>query len=222
MTLPLLRAFRAGEPRPGARPRLPVSVLSGVLFFLAVPAHAELTVRVSRTVTGRYESVGITVTDPIGGLDAKPGPITVTMADSADRRQTLYLEPTGRPGEWAGRFTPMRTGRYTGTALLERGEERELGLVPLVRVRPSRHPGFLSLDRTQNRTLRFTGGRTLFPIGVRLDAADLRSGINWRTELARLGAAGVIFLGLPVVWPETQSPAARRRPRPRAARAVRS
>jgi hypothetical protein len=78
---------------------LRAGLAAAAVLAIASPAYAELKVRVSKNVTGRYESVGITVTDPIGGLDAKPGPLTVTMADSTDHRQAIYLEPTGKPGE---------------------------------------------------------------------------------------------------------------------------
>lgn len=177
-----------------------------LLVFTSAPASAELRVRVSKTVTGRYESVGITVTDPIGGLDAKPGPLTVTMADSSDRRQAIYLEPTGKAGEWAGRFTPVKTGRYTGTAILERGDEHEIGLVPLVRVRSSSRPGFLRLDPNSRRALKFSQGGAFFPVGVRVSAEDLRSP-DWKSHFDRLRRSGVNYFEVPVEWPDEAAPA---------------
>jgi hypothetical protein len=168
---------------------------------LARPALAELRVRASRNTPGCFEPISLTVTDPLGGLDARPGPLMVTMADAADHRMAVSLEPTGRPGEWAGRFTPVMAGRYTGTAVLERGDEKELGLVPLIRVQPSRAWGFVRTHPTSTRALRYSNGMSLFPIGVRLHKDDLRPGTNWRQELARLSAHGVNFMEVPVVWP---------------------
>ena len=165
-------------------------------------AHAaELRVRVSRALTERYGSVGITVIDPRHGLDAHPGPLTLTMADGADRRQELFLEPTGQPGEWYGRFTPLSTGRYTGTVVLERNGSQDIGLVPLVRVKPSRRPGILRLHPSSGRLLKWSSGGGFFPIGVRLAPEDLRAVIDWRVELARLRNRGVNYLEVPVAWP---------------------
>jgi len=179
--------------------RLRAVVLFLLTLLLAPPASAELRVRVSRSVTGRYEPVAVTASDPLGGIDAQPGPISLTMADAGDQRLTIFLEPTGRPGEWSGWFTPQRTGRFTGTAVLERKDgEREIGLVPLLRVRPSRKPGFLRLHPSSRRVLKFTQGGTLFPIGVRVEADDLRPGTEWRVEFDRLRRAGVNYVELPV------------------------
>lgn len=169
---------------------------------LPAPAHAaELRVRLSRSVTGRYESVGVRVLDPLRGLDVRPGPLALTMADAADRRQTFFLEPTGRPGEWYGRFTPFGVGRYTGTVVLERAGSRDIGLVPVVRVRPTRHPGFLRLHPSSGRLLRWSNAGGFFPIGVRLSREDLHAVIDWRAELARLRARGINYLEVPAVWP---------------------
>lgn len=168
---------------------------------LARPAAAELNVTVSRTLVGQYESVGITVKDPKQGLDAQQGPLLVTMADSGDHQHDLYLEPTGRPGEWSGRFTPMRTGRYTGTALLDRGDEKEIGLVPLIRVRRSGKSGFIRLNPKTRRALRYSNGASLFPIGVRLAPQDVRPGTDWRSLFGRLRASDINYVEVPVAWP---------------------
>lgn len=167
----------------------------------ASAARAELRVTVSDTVVGQFESVGITVRDPKQGLDIKPGPLVVTMADSQDHKSDLYLEPTGRPGEWAGRFTPMRTGRYTGTALVDRGDQKDLGLVPLIRVRSGSKRGFVHLNPRTQRALQYSNGTTLFPIGVRLVAEDLSPSPDWRGLFARLRANEVNFVEIPVIWP---------------------
>jgi hypothetical protein len=173
-------------------------ILGIPLGLCALPAAAELQVRVSRPVTGQYEPVGITVTDPLGGLDAHPGPLTMTMADSHDARQTLYLEPTGlKPGQWTGRFTPLKTGRYTGTVVLERGEERDIGLVPLIRVRASGRPGFLRVQ-PDRRILKYSSGERLFPVGVRLCADDLCNRTDWHAEFRKLRGAGVNYVEIPV------------------------
>lgn len=169
------------------------------------PASAELRVRVSKPVTGKWQSVGITVTDPRQGLDAKPGPIAVTMADGRDRRQTVYLHPTGRPGNWSGRYTPVSTGRFTGTAVLEREHDKDLGLVPLVRVQPSNARGFVRRHARSRRALQYSNGGTLFPIPVRIAAEDLLRISDWHAEVARLRAHDVNFVEVPVSWPETQS-----------------
>lgn len=189
----------------------PVLVRRAAVFLaalgLAAPAAAELQCSVSKTRVGQYESVGITVRDPRQGLDIKPGPLQVTMADSADHRQDLFLEPTGRAGEWSGRFTPLRTGRYTGTALVERGDQKDLGLVPLIRVAPSGRRGFVRLNPRTRRALQYTSGATLFPIGVRLVPEDLRAPVDWRRLFARLRANEINFIQLPVAWPADLSPA---------------
>jgi hypothetical protein len=168
----------------------------------SAPAAAELKVTVSRNTTGKWQSVGITVTDPRGGLDAQPGPISVTMADGRDRRQTIYLQPTGKAGVWTGRFTPVSSGRFTGTAVLERTHDRDLGLVPLVRVSPSKARGFIRKHPTSKRALQYANGGTLFPIPVRLHGEDLLRDLNWHQEIARLRAHDVNFLEIPVAWPE--------------------
>ena len=164
---------------------------------LTAPARAELKVEVSRRETGRFEPVGITVTDPRAGLDVEPGPLALTMADSADRRQELHLLPAGRAGRWTGRFTPQKTGRYTGTVVLERGGEKEIALVPLIRVRASSRPGILRLHPAARRTLRFSRGKSYFPIGVRLPAGDAR-GSDWKPLLTELRAHGVNLVEVPV------------------------
>jgi hypothetical protein len=154
------------------------------------------------------ETVGITVTDPEGGEGADPGPLTVLMADSSDRRHTYFLDPTGRPGEWRGRFTPMLVGRYTGTALLARGERKEIGLVPLIRVRRSSRRGFLRLSPTSPRVLQYGAGDPFFPVGLRLDPQSLHAGIDWAREFRTLRAHGVNYLEVPVEWPAGLSAAA--------------
>jgi hypothetical protein len=182
----------------------PAARLAGTVFILlaAPPARAELKVSVSRSSAGQYQSVGITVKDPKGGVEIAPGPITVTMADSADQRQDILLDPTGRAGEWSGRFTPMRPGRYTGTVLLERGDEKEIGLVPLVRCVRSSSRGFVRLNPRSRRSLKYANGTTLFPIGVRLVSDDVRLGMDWKTLFRRLRANEVNFVEIPVAWPE--------------------
>jgi hypothetical protein len=196
--------------RPGKTDRaVGRTLLCAGVCLLAVPARAELQVQVSRTQTGRYEPVGITVHDPLGGLDVKPGALSVTMADSRDHRQSFFLEPTGRAGQWSGRFTPLRAGRYTGTAVLERGDETEIGLVPLIRVGRSQSRGFLRLRPASPRAFTFTGGGTLFPVGVRLAEAELASPVNWRAELDRLRAGGINYIELPVPWTGAVSSAER-------------
>lgn len=174
---------------------------------LAAPAAAELQCSVSKTRVGQYESVGITVRDPRQGLDIRPGPLQVTMADSADHKHEIYLEPTGRPGEWSGRFTPLRTGRYTGTALADRGDEKELGLVPLIRVSARGRRGFVRLNPRARRALKYSSGASLFPIGVRLLPEDLRASVDWRALFARLRAHEVNFIQIPVAWPQDLPPA---------------
>src|SRR5687767_10494706 len=139
-----------------------------LLALCAAPARAELQVSVSRRTAQRFESVGVTVRDPLGGLDVKPGPISLTVADGNDQRQELQLEPTGKPGEWSGRFTPLSSGRFTGTAVLDRGDEKEIGLLPLVRVSSSSRRGFIKLNPDSQRTLKYSDGSRLFPVGVRL------------------------------------------------------
>jgi hypothetical protein len=176
--------------------------LAALLALGARPARAELRVRVSKPVTGKWQSVGITVTDPRQGLDAKPGPIAVTMADGRDRRQTIYLQPTGRAGEWTGRYTPVSTGRFTGTAVLEREHDKDIGLVPLVRVRPSNARGFVRRHPRSRRALQYSNGDTLFPIAVRLSAEDLVRVPDWHAEVVRLRAHDVNFVEVPVSWPE--------------------
>ena len=121
--------------------RTPLRQLGGAVVcagLLAGPASAELSVRVSRTVVGRCQSVGITVVDPRGG--GATSPVSLTMADGSDHRQTLELHPAGKPGVWTGRFTPLRAGRYTGAVVLEREDSRDIGLVPLIRVRENPGP----------------------------------------------------------------------------------
>jgi hypothetical protein len=183
-----------------ARLRNAFALLAAVLI-PASAAHAELRVTVSDTVVGQFESVGITVRDPKQGLDIKPGPLVVTMADSEDHKSDLFLEPTGRAGEWSGRFTPMRTGRYTGTALVDRGDQKDLGLVPLIRVRSGNKRGFVHLNPRTQRALQYSNGTTLFPIGVRLEANDLTVSTDWRGLFARLRANEVNFVEIPVTWP---------------------
>ena len=188
-------------PRRAGAARLRFLLLPALILTLAPPASAELRVRLSRSVTGSYESVGITVTDPRGGSEAGTEPVTVTMADRSDWRQSIHLEPTGRPGEWWGRFTPVKTGRYTGTALLQRGDEQDIGLVPLIQVRPSDKPGFVRLHPSSKRALKYTPGPSLFPVGVRFSEEDLRLGVDWRAELRRLRAHDANYVEIPVVWP---------------------
>lgn len=177
---------------------------AALLLALAVrPAAAELRVRVSKTVTGKWQSVGITVTDPRQGLDTRPEPLAVTMADGRDRRQTIYLHPTGQPGVWTGRYTPTSTGRFTGTAVLEREHDKDIGLVPLIRVRASNARGFVRRHPRSRRALQYSNGGTLFPIPLRISAADLTRVPDWHAEVARMRAHDVNLLEVPVAWPES-------------------
>lgn len=157
-------------------------------------------------MTGKWESVGITVTDPRGGAEAMPGPVAVTIADGRDRRQTIYLEPAVRPGEWSGRFTPLSTGRFTGTVMLEREHGKDLGLVPLIRVKASNARGFVRKHPTSKRALQYGSGGTLFPIPLRLAPDDLLTPVDWRAEIARMRAHDVNFLEIPVPWPDELAP----------------
>ncbi len=185
--------------------QLPIPVLcavarlgaSALLLAGAEPAAAELRVQVSRSVTGRFESVGITVTDPLSGLDVKPGPLQLTMADGRDQRQSYSLEPTGRPGEWYGRFTPTREGRYTGTVILDRENQKDIGLVPLIRVQPSSRPGFVRLHPRSQRVLAYTSGAAIFPLGVRLTGNSVTD-VDWKEQLALLRSRGINYLAVSV------------------------
>lgn len=185
------------QPSAFVRCRLARLGLCALLLTAAGPASAELEVQVSRTVTGKYESVGITVTDPLSGLDVKPGPLLLTMADSRDQRKSYSLEPTGRPGEWYGRFTPTREGRYTGTVILDRENQKDIGLVPLIRVQASSRPGFVRLHPDSPRTLAYTSGAAVFPMGVRL-ASSAVTDVDWKEELPLLRARGINYLAVSV------------------------
>jgi hypothetical protein len=167
----------------------------------AAPARAELQVTVSRRSAQRFESVGVTVKDPLGGLDVKPGPIALTVADGNDRRQELQLEPTGKAGEWSGRFTPLSSGRFTGTAVLDRGDEKEIGLLPLVRVYSSSRRGFIKLNPDSQRALKYSDGSRLFPVGVRLLPSVWNGEFKWEQELPELVRHGVNYVEIPVPWP---------------------
>lgn len=167
----------------------------------AMPARAELQVAVSRRTAQRFESVGVTVKDPLGGLDVKAGPISLTVADGSDQRQELQLEPTGKPGEWSGRFTPLSSGRFTGTAVLDRGDEKEIGLLPLVRVSSSSRRGFVKLNPESQRSLKYSDGSRLFPIGVRLLPSVWDGEFKWEQELPELVRHGVNYVEIPVPWP---------------------
>lgn len=171
-----------------------------LLALCAAPARAELQVSVSRRTAQRFESVGVTVRDPLGGLDVKPGPISLTVADGNDQRQDLQLEPTGKPGEWAGRFTPLSSGRFTGTAVLDRGDEKEIGLLPLVRVSSSSRRGFIKLNPDSQRTLKYSDGSRLFPVGVRLLPSVWDGDFKWEHELPELVRHGVNYVEVPVPW----------------------
>lgn len=190
---------------PGCRKEV-LGIGAGVvatLFTLGLqPARAELRVRVSKPITGKWQSVGITVIDPRQGLDAKPGPVAVTMADGRDRRQTIYLQPTAQAGRWSGRYTPISTGRYTGTAVLEREHDKDIGLVPLIRVRNSGARGFVRRHPRSRRALRYSNGDTLFPIALRISSEDLLRVPDWHAEVVRMRAHDVNFLEVPVSWPE--------------------
>jgi hypothetical protein len=168
---------------------------------MAPAAAVELRVQVSRSVVGQYESVGITVTDPLNGLDIKPGPLQVTMADGADHRVTVWLPQADQPGKWSGRFTPTRTGRHTGAVVLERRDQKDLGLVPLIRVRASKRPGFVRQHPSSRRVLRWSSGGALFPMGVRISAEDVEAGVDWHAELAALRGRGLNWVDAQVPWP---------------------
>jgi hypothetical protein len=178
----------------------PRILILAVVAAAAGPVKAELRCTVSKTVVQQFESVGLTVTDSKKGLDISPGPLIVTMADGGDRRQNIHLDPTGKPGVWSGRFTPIRTGRYTGTAVADRADEKEIGLVPLIRVRTGSRRGFVRLNPRSQRALVYSSGGTLFPIGLRLHPDDVRLGTDWRALFARLRSHEVNYVELPVPW----------------------
>jgi hypothetical protein len=182
-----------------------VSLALAAVGLLSSPAAAELKVAVSKAVTGRFESVGVTVSDPLGGLDTNGAVPTVTIADSSDHQHHVPVRAAGRPGEWTGRFTPLRVGRYTGTAVLERAGSKEIGLVPLVRVQASRKPGFLRLHPTSKRVFKWSEGGSFFPVGVRIEPADLQRVTDWREEVARLEFHGVNYVEVSAPWPASQS-----------------
>ncbi|MBM3460050.1 MAG: hypothetical protein FJX77_16135, partial [Armatimonadetes bacterium] len=167
-----------------------VGLLLTLTLLVVWPARAELQIHVSSLNPATMEPITLTVTDPRQGEGAGRT-VEVTMADGSDRRFVLHLEPGPRPGTWVGRFTPPTPGRYTGTAVLERGDEKEIGLVPVIRVRAVRRPGFLRLSPTGSRTFRFTNGETLFPIGVRLFREDLLGNVDWIAEFHRLRSYSV-------------------------------
>ncbi len=167
---------------------------------LGSPAVAALKIQVSRPTTAVYQSVGITVADSRRGLDVPPGPISVTMADGRDRRQTFFLQSTGTPGEYYGRFTPTSAGRFTGTVVLHRKDSTEIGLVPVVQVRGTVGQGFYRFDPASPRVLARSAGSHCFPIGVSIDAAAVRVQSNWQPELERLRQAGVNYLDVGIEW----------------------
>lgn len=208
LSLVFSRSGRAVDPR-RLLPRrakegraVEVGLIAALLTLGVQPARAELRVRVSKPITGKWQSVGITVIDPRQGLDAKPGPVAVTMADGRDRRQTIYLQPTAQAGRWSGRYTPISTGRFTGTAVLEREHDKDVGLVPLIRVRNSGARGFVRRHPRSRRALRYSNGDTLFPIALRISSEDLLRVPDWHAEVARMRAHDVNFLEVPVSWPE--------------------
>ena len=170
----------------------------GLLLAVGSVARAELKVSLSRTTTGAYQSVGITVAEavPTSAL----GEMSVTIADGADRRQTVSLHPQA-PGLWHGRYTPVTPGAYTGTAVLTRDGRREIGLVPRFVVKASRSPGFVRLGPSTGRCLIFSRGGTLFPIGVQFTPEAVASVKNWGQEFRRLKRAKVNFAVLPVAAP---------------------
>ncbi len=177
------------------------------LAFLALPARAELQVRMHPLSVAAFEPVTLIVTDPRGGEGSTGRTVQVTIADGSDHRYVVELTPTGQPGVWEGRFTPQRPGRYTGTAVLERGDEKEIGLTPVLRVRGG--PRVRGELRISSRPRWSVGGRvfqrhsgsSLFPLGLLLERDDLRGSVNWNTEFIRFRRASVNFLDVPIPWP---------------------
>src|SRR5207248_11262686 len=123
-------------------------------------------VRISAPAPGRYQSVLVTAEEegPQAGAAGSDATATLTMADPRDQRRTQRLLPAG-PHRWEGRFTPELIGRYTGTVVLECGDDREIGLVPLLRVKPSIRRGFLRSVAPRGRMF-YAGAGGLFPMGI--------------------------------------------------------
>src|SRR5207302_566617 len=95
------------------------------------------------------------------------------------------------PGRWEARFAPDLAGHYTGTVVVARGEEREIGLVPLITVHPSGRRGFVRALALGGRMFECSAGG-LFPMGVDLQPAEAAN-LDWAAELARLRAQGVNY-----------------------------
>lgn len=171
------------------------------LAFLALPARAELQVRMHPLSVAAFEPVTLIVTDPRGGEGSSGRSVQVTIADGSDHRYVVELTPTGQPGVWEGRFTPQRPGRYTGTAVLERGDEKEIGLTPVLRVRGGQRVSSLPVWSVGSRVFQRSNGTSLFPLGLLLERDDLRGSVNWSTEFIRFRRASVNFLDVPIPWP---------------------
>jgi hypothetical protein len=183
-----------------------LSWISLLCLLAAGPAAAELQVQLSKTTVDVFEPISITVTEPNPPADAATSDIAVqaTMVDSSDQRHPFYLTPGRRMGEWVGHFTPRRSGRYTGSVALQRGEEAEVGLVPGLRVLSGSRPGFLQLHTSSSRVLQYSRGGVFFPMGVRLLQEDPVDH-DWPAELRKLRDAGLNYLELPVAAPGSTS-----------------
>jgi hypothetical protein len=162
---------------------------------------AALQVRVSAQAVGQFEPLDIKVVDPAPSQGSSPGLLTVALTDGAGARQRVVLNPLAQEGEWGGRFTPLTTGRYGGTASVKEKDGEHTGRVPVVRVNDSPLPGPVRLDPGSKRALRYSRGDVLFPVGARLAAGALHSPVEWGPELAKLRAHGATYLEVPVEWP---------------------
>jgi hypothetical protein len=170
-----------------------------VLAGLPLPASAELVVRVSPPAAGVYQTVLVTAEDPDPSPETPAGGevVTLTMADARDARRSLLLLPAG-PHRWAGRFTPESAGRHTGTVVLEADDAREIGLVPLLQVKPSGRRGFVRSLAPRGRMFECNAGG-LFPMGVDLTAAAPAE-TEWKELSARLRRQGANYVRVGVPW----------------------
>ncbi len=180
--------------------RRSAAMLFGLIVVGQSPARAELRVQVSARSVGLYHSIRISVADPNPDADpAAPLEATLTMADPGDRRISARLYPVGGH-RWEGRFTPERTGNYTGTVVLARGEAREIGLVPLIRVHPSSSRGFVRRIAPRSRMFECDRGG-LFPMGVDIDRPLEFTG-DWREEFRWLRGRGANYVRMTLPWSE--------------------
>jgi hypothetical protein len=190
------------RPRRRGRSRLALPVLLLLLGCLgppASPAGAELAVRVAPRTAELYQSVRVVVEDPTPAGSSSPTPagMTLTIADPRDRRLTVRLPRVGA-ARWEGRFIALATGRHTGTAVLQRGEDREIGLVPAVTVKPGRRRGFPRALAPGGRMFECQAGG-LFPMGTVIENAS-QSSVDWAVEFARLRRQGANYARMTVPW----------------------